>query len=73
MARRQLDFFNEPVGNGGDVAQLVRASDRHVADTGSISRGGEEFFSQSQLSVQTLLRAPYTSTCNRMHLHLFAR
>ena len=29
--------------------------------------------SQSQLSVQTLSRCPYTSVCNRMHLHLCAR
>ena len=30
------------------------------------------FFSQSQLSVQTLLECPYTSMHNRMHLHLCA-
>ena len=41
---------------GGDAAQLVRASDRHAADAGSIPRCGKGFFSQSQLSVQTLLR-----------------
>ena len=41
---------------GGDVAQLVEASDRHAADAGSIPRCGKGFFSQSQLSVQTLLR-----------------
>ena len=29
---------------GGDVAQLVRASDRHVADAGSILRCGKVFF-----------------------------
>ena len=40
----------------GDIAQLVRAPDRHAADAGSIPRCGEGFFSQSQLSVQTLLR-----------------
>ena len=43
----------------GDVAQLVRASDRHAADAGSTLRCGKKFFfSQSQLSVQTLLRSP---------------
>ena len=36
------------------MAQLVRPSDRHAADAGSIPRKG--FFSLSQLSVQTLLR-----------------
>ena len=40
---------------GGDVAQLVRASNHHVADTGSVSLCSKGFFSQSQLSVQTLL------------------
>ena len=38
----------------GDVAQLVRASDRHVADAGSIPQRGKGFFFQSQLSVRTL-------------------
>ena len=39
-----------------DVAQLVRASDRHAADADSIPRCGKGLFSHSQLSVQTLLR-----------------
>ena len=47
-----------------------RASDRHAADAGSIPRCGTGFFSQSQLSVQTLLRCLYTPMCNRMHLRL---
>ena len=41
---------------GGDVARLVRVSDRVAADAGSIPRCGKVFFSQRQLSVQTLLR-----------------
>ena len=45
---------------GWDIPQLVRASDRHAADAGSIPRCGKEFFSQSQRSVQTLLRCSYT-------------
>ena len=45
---------------GWNVAQLVRASDRHAAGAGSIPRCGKGFFSQSQLSVQTLLRCSYT-------------
>ena len=40
---------------GGDVALLVRASDHHDADAGSIPQCGEGFFSQRQLSVKTLL------------------
>ena len=52
---------------GGDVAQLVRASDRHAADAGSIPPCSKGFFSQGQLSVQTLLRCPYTPVCSRMH------
>ena len=31
-------------GAGGDVAQLVRASDRHAADAGSIPQCGKGFF-----------------------------
>ena len=46
----------QTVNVGGDVAQSVRASDRHAADAGSIPRCGKGFFSLSQLSVQTLLR-----------------
>ena len=59
--------YLEPYDNSGwDVAQLVRASDRHAADTGSIPRCGTGFSSQSQLSMQTFFRCPYTSVCNRM-------
>ena len=54
-------------GSGEDVAQLVRALDRHTADAGSIPRCGKGFFSQSQLSVHTFSRCPYTPVCNRMH------
>ena len=55
------------------MAQLVRASDRHVDDAGSIPRCGKGFFSQCQLSVQTLLQCPYIPVFNRMHLLLCAR
>ena len=40
-------------------SSIGRASDRHAADAGSIRRCGKGFFSQSQLSVQTLLRCPH--------------
>ena len=43
-----------------------RESNRHV-DAGSIPRCGKRFFCHSQLSVQTLLRCPYTPVCNSMH------
>ena len=57
---------------GEDVAQLV-VSDWHAADAGSVSWCHKGFFSQSQLSVQTLLRCPYTLVRNRMYLRLCAR
>ena len=50
-----------------NVAQLVRAMDRHYIDAGLIPWCGKGFFSQSQLSVQTLLQCLYTPMCNRMH------
>ena len=37
-------------------SSVVKASDGHAADASSIPRCGKGFFSQSQLSVQTLLR-----------------
>ena len=54
-------------------SSVSRASDHHAADAGSIPRCGKGFFSQSQLSVQTLLRCPYTPECNRVHEYLCAR
>ena len=45
---------------GGDVVQLFRALDCHAADAGLIPWCGKGFFSQSQLSVQTLSWCPYT-------------
>ena len=46
------------------------ASERHAAEAGLIPRGGKGFFSQGQLSAQTLLRCPHTPMYNRMHKHL---
>ena len=43
---------------GGDVAQLVRASDRHAPYPGLIPRCGKGFFSQSTFS-----EAPFTCVC----------
>ena len=54
-------------GEGGDVAQLARASDRHAADVRLIPWCSKEFFSQSQLSVKTLLHVSVHPICNRMH------
>ena len=51
---------------GGGCSSVGRASDQNVADAGSIPRCGKGFFSRSQLSVQTLLRCPYT-TCEQSH------
>ena len=43
-------------GWGWGCSSVGGASDRHVADTGSIPRCGKGFFSQGHLSMQTLLR-----------------
>ena len=56
-----------------DVAQSVRASDRHTADAGSIPRCGKGFFARSPLSVQTLLRVslhPCAITCIDICAHV---
>ena len=45
---------------GWECNSLGRASNWHAADAGLIPRCGKGFFSQSQLSVQALLRCPYT-------------
>ena len=42
-------------GDWWGCSSIGRASDRHVAEAGSISWCGEDFFSRTQLSVQTLL------------------
>ena len=59
------------------IAQLVaRPSDwktRGNTDAGSSPRCGKGLFSQSQHSVQTLLRCPQPPVCNRMHQDLCAR
>ena len=44
---------------GGDVAQLLRASDRHAADAGSIPRCAEGFFlPESAFSADSLTCVP---------------
>ena len=53
---------------GGDIAQLVRASDHHAADAGSIPQRSKGFFSHSQLSVKTPWRVSiHPPRCNRLH------
>ena len=53
---------------GGDVAELVRASDWHVVDAGSIPRCGKGFFFYRRVYFQCVLsygvRTP--PLCNRM-------
>ena len=49
-------------------SSVGKASDRRVADAASIPRCRKGFFSQSQLSVQTLFRCPYTP---RVQSHAF--
>ena len=59
---------------GWGCSSVGRAPDWHAANAGSIPWCCKGVFSQSQLSVQTLLvlRCPDTSVCSRMHLHLCA-
>ena len=47
-----------------ECSSVGRASDQHAADASSIPRCDKGFFSQSQLSVQTLVRCPYTPVYN---------
>ena len=47
-------FVSLSVYLGWGCSSVGRASDRHVADAGSNPRCGKGFFSQSQLSMQTL-------------------
>ena len=53
---------------GRGCSSVGRASDRHAAESGSISRRGKNFSSLSQLSEQTLLRCPYSP---RVQSHAF--
>ena len=52
---------------GWGCSSVGRASYRHAADAGSSPRCGKGFFSQSQLSVQTLVRVSVHPVRNRMH------
>ena len=47
-------------GSTRGCSSVGRVSDRHAAEAGSIPRCGKEFFSQSRLSVQTLLPCPHS-------------
>ena len=60
------------VYRGGDVAPLVRASDRQAADAGSIPWCCMGFFSQSQLSVQTLLHVSVHPPCENACVNICA-
>ena len=49
---------------GWGCSSVCRASDHDATEAGLIPQCGEGFFSQSQLSVQTLLRCLYIPMCN---------
>ena len=54
-------------------SSVGRASDRHAVDASSIPRCGKGFFSESQLSVQTLLRCctlPCAIACINICAHI---
>ena len=54
-------------------SSVGKAPDRHAAGADSLRRCGKGFFSQTQLSVQTLLRCPNSPVCSRKHWYLCAR
>ena len=58
-------FRSQLIGWG--CSSVGKASDQHAADAGSIPRCGEVFFSQSQISVQTLT----VSVHRNMQSHAF--
>ena len=51
---------------GGDVAQLLRASDCHTADAGSIPWCGKDSLPRVNFSC-TFFQCLYTPVCNHMH------
>ena len=55
-----------------DVAQLVERRTGTPPTQVRFPSAARDFFSQSQLSVQTLLRCLYTPLCNHIHSHLCA-
>ena len=71
--RLKFIYQHSSSSSGWGGSSVGKASDWHIADAGSIPQSGKGFFSQSRLSVQTLLRCLYTPLCNCMHLHLCAR
>ena len=58
-ASQSLTVYVRYLIGGWGCSSVGTASDRHVADVGSIPRCGKGLFSQSQLSVQTLLQCPH--------------
>ena len=65
-----LPVYCITVINRAGITQLVeRPTEKPKSDTdaGSSPRCGKGFFSQSQLSVQTLLRCPHSPVCNRIY------
>ena len=61
VQEEKRNYWNHQApSRGWGGSSVGRAPDRHAADSGSIPHCGKGFFSQNQLSVQTLLRCPYT-------------
>ena len=63
----QIKTLEVVVKDGWGCSSAGRASDRHAAEACSVPRCGKGFFSQSQLSVQTLLQCLCTPVCSCMH------
>ena len=68
-----MEISERKKNQDGVIAQLV--DHRTVTPLTQVRFPGaaREFFSQSQLSMQTLLRCPYNPVRNHMHLHLCTR
>ena len=71
--RLKFIYQHSSSSSGWGGSSVGKALDRHIADAGSIPQSGKGFFSQSRLSVQTLLQCLYAPLWNCMHLHLCAR
>ena len=57
------EFFE----GGGNVAQLVRASDHHAAEAGSIPQCARDFSPTVNFQCRLSYVCPHTPMCNRMH------
>ena len=74
MGRHKLPIIIIIITHGAGISSIGEASDWHAAEAVSIPWCGKGFFWQSQLSVQTLLRRPYSPrgavACFNIYAHV---